>query len=108
MYDMKKSDKNVGDRDNVTKCNFETVKFTVDEMIELREILKVKSKLIKLTNNNSDSNSDVEFEDLKPRTLFISQKIFKEFKKFTKDNKSTLKNTVTIALIEYMNNYNNK
>lgn len=95
-----------------------TALFSMREILELKELLQIKDKLMTVvkeegnsynSNNNSINNSinNNVFEDIKPQTIHISQKVFKEFKMFTKEHNTTLKQAVSSALLHYMNSFKN-
>lgn len=91
--------------------------FSIKEIMELKELLKVKHKLMEVVNEEASSYNSITnihsinnntFDDIQPQTIHVSQKVFKEFKSFTKEHNTTLKQAVSLALMHYMNTYRNK
>ncbi|MCG9969444.1 hypothetical protein L9W92_15640 [Pelotomaculum terephthalicicum JT] len=101
-----------------TDCNeYNTALFSVREIMELKELLQIKDKLMTVVEeegisynsiNSINSINNNVFDDIKPQTIHISQKVFKEFKMFTKEHNTTLKQAVSSALLHYMNSFKNK
>jgi len=94
-----------------------TALFSISEIMELKELLQIKDKLMSVVKeegssynsiNNIHSINNYVFDDIKPQTIYISQKVFKEFKMFTKEHNTTLKQAVSSALLHYMNSFKNK
>ena len=106
----------MGDRNKLEHIN-DTDFFSINEIMELKELLTVKHKLMKVvneesssynSNTNSHSINNITFDDIQPQTILISRKVFKEFKEFTKEHNTTLKQSVSLALLNYMNGFRNK
>lgn len=86
-----------------------------DEIMDLKELLKIKNQLMKVVNEDNANYDSITntmnntiFDDIQPQTIHVSQKVFKEFKKFTKEHNTTLKQAVSLALLHYMNGFRNK
>lgn len=88
--------------------------FSMREIMELKELLQIKDKLMTVVKeengsynsiNNIHSINNTVFDDIKPQTIHISQKVFQEFKMFTKEHNTTLKQAVSSALLHYMNSF---
>ena len=101
------------DAENINSMNL----LSANEIMELKELLKVKHKLMKVVNEDSAeynsitniiTNTISNFDDIQPQTIYVSQKVFKEFKKFTKEHSTTLKQAVSLALMHYMDTVRNK
>lgn len=105
-------------RYEIADCNEQgTALFSMREIMELKELLQIKDKLMTVVKeegsiynsiNNIHSINKYVFDDIKPQTIHISQKVFKEFKMFTKEHNTTLKQAVSSALLHYMNSFKNE
>ena len=99
-------------------CNeYNTALFSMREIMELKELLQIKDKLMTVVKEEGNSYNSINnihsinnnvFDDIKPQTIHISQKVFQEFKMFTKEHNTTLKQAVSSALLHYMNSFKNK
>ncbi|MHB9141449.1 MAG: hypothetical protein ACYC25_06205 [Paludibacter sp.] len=88
-----------------------TALFSMREIMELKELLQIKDKLMTVVKEEGsiyNSINNYVFDDIKPQTIHISQKVFKEFKMFTKEHNTTLKQAVSSALLHYMNSFKNE
>jgi len=88
--------------------------FSINEIMGLKELLKIKHKLMEIVNEegsnynsitNINSINNTTFNDIQPQTIHVSQNVFKEFKEFTKQHNTTLKQAVSAALLHYMKSF---
>lgn len=110
---MKQTDEQINkliyQNEETTDCN--DISFSSSELLALKELLQIKDKIISVVSEEGNTyfyHTIPAFDDLKPQTIHISQKVFRDFKLFVKDHNTTLRQAVSLALLHYMNSFETK